>query len=153
MLLTDQSGEGAFAQILDFVSCIRALTPFLMQSQQSRQLLRKLCWTCTIEMSCTCVDTKPRGIKATCILQWWQGTILCKLECVHKNLVVASKQDYSNIPCMIKELNQSSLKSMPRRQRGHLHEENTYVRTWVLNRGNAIPQELTVVMRSNQNLL
>ena len=61
-----------------------------------------------------------------------------------KNLAVASKRDYSNIPCTNttdEELNQSSLKSMPRRHliRGHLHKENTYVRTWgYLNSGESV---------------
>ena len=72
------------------------------------------------EMSGVCVDTKPRGIEAICIVSDDKGPphlSLCSWQCKH--LVVASERDDSNFGCtlssqMMMEVNQMLTKSMPR---------------------------------------
>ena len=49
---------------------------------------------------CQCLITKPRGIKATCIVSG-DGTTLCKLVLQEaKTLVVTSERGYSDFVCL-----------------------------------------------------
>ena len=96
----------------------------------------------------TCVETKPRGIEASCIVSV-TGTTPHKFTFpvrAVKTLAEASKRGYSILVCVclqtqsMMELNQKLTKACQEDARygAFTCRKNTYVRTWGLERGEGI---------------
>ena len=69
-----QKWGGGVCSNIQFVSCIRPLPPFLVvlstlaQIRQSRRLPRSFAECVTTGISAACIDIKPKGTEATCIV-------------------------------------------------------------------------------------
>ena len=97
---------------------------FLKNSSFAERVLR--------EINGTCVNTKRRGIEATCIVSGDREQPRISSYLSNKTLVVVSKQGYSDFVCtslqtyLMTELNQKLTKRMARSRRcllrGHLYK-------------------------------